>query len=149
LRDTVQIALEMAGAENAGQLAAVPMEGGAKGDSQHYAIPAMPDDWQPTLDTLRPPRPPTISPWDWRRMTPPLPVVFEPLARMTDEVVQLHLEHPLVKRALGRFTAQGYGAHDLHRATVVRYGGSHERVVLVGRLSLFGQGASRLHDSLV
>ncbi len=39
---------------------------------------------------------------------------------MIHEVVQLHLEHPFVKRALVRFTAQGYGAHDLHRATIVR-----------------------------
>jgi len=149
LRDTLQIALQMAGAADEGRLKPLPMQDGARGDSQHYAVPALSDDWQPTLDTLRPPRPAAIPPWEWRRATPPLPVVFEPLARMTDEVVQLHLEHPFVKRALSRFTAQGYGVHDLHRATVLRYGGSHERVVLVGRLSLFGQGATRLHDSLV
>jgi len=27
---------------------------------------------------------------------------------MTDEVVQLHLEHAIVRRLLGRFTAQGF-----------------------------------------
>jgi hypothetical protein len=51
---------------------------------------------------------------------------------------------------LGRFLSQGYSAHDLSRVTVVRT--RHDglvRVIAFGRLSLFGQGAARLHDQLV
>ena len=56
---------------------------------------------------------------------------------------------PFVRRALARFTSQGYAAHDLHRATLVRYRGTHARVVLIARMSLFGTWASRLHDGLL
>ena len=112
-------------------------------------MPTLPPDWARTLDTLRPPRPKDIAPWEWRNGTPPKPVVFEPINRMTDEVSQLHLEHPFVRRALSRFTAQGYATHDLHRVALVRYRGTHERLVLIARMSLFGAGATRLHDSLV
>ena len=41
------------------------------------------------------------------------PVVFEDPGMMTDEVVHLHLEHRVVQRLLGRFTAQGFVHHDL------------------------------------
>ena len=151
LRETLSMALALAGAEHEGRF--TPSDASRDPDHQgeptHYLVPELPDDWARTLDTLRPPRPKSETPWAWRNATPPKPVVFEPLARMTDDVIQLHLEHPFVRRALARFTAQGYAAHDLHRATLVRYRGMHARVVLVARLSLFGAGASRLHDSLV
>jgi len=51
---------------------------------------------------------------------------------------------------LGRFLSQGYSAHDLSRITIVRT--RHDalvRVIAFGRLSLFGAGATRLHDQLV
>jgi len=151
LRETVSMALALAGAANDGRFE--PTDAARDPDhpdeTTHYLVPTMPDDWARTLDTLRPPRPASEPPWAWRAATPPKPVVFEPLRRMTDDVIQLHLEHPLVRRALARFTAQGYAAHDLRRATLVRYAGTHERVVLIARMSLFGAGASRLHDSLV
>lgn len=151
LRETLTMALDLAGAENGGRFE--PSDAARDPDHPdeptHYLVPELPEDWAGTLDTLRPPKPKAEAPWAWRNATPPKPVVFEPLRRMTDDVVQLHLEHPFVRRALARFTAQGYAAHDLHRATLVRYRGTHERVVLIARMSLFGAGASRLHDSLV
>ena len=55
-----------------------------------------------------------------------------------------------MQRVLGRFLSQGYSAHDLSRVTVVRT--RHDslvRVIAFGRLSLFGPGATRLHDKLV
>jgi hypothetical protein len=63
--------------------------------------------------------------------------------------VQLHLEHPFVKRVLSRFRSQGFGAHDLSRVTVLpskREDLPH--VAAIARLSLFGTGATRLHDEL-
>ena len=69
---------------------------------------------------------------------------------MNSALAHLHLQHPFVQRVLGRFLSQGYSAHDLSRVTVVRT--RHDslvRVIAFGRLSLFGPGATRLHDQLV
>jgi hypothetical protein len=69
---------------------------------------------------------------------------------MNAALAHLHLQHPFVQRVLGRFLSQGYSAHDLSRVTVVRT--RHDalvRVIAFGRLSLFGRGATRLHDQLV
>jgi len=64
--------------------------------------------------------------------------------------VHLHLQHPFVQRALSRFLAQGTSVHDLSRVTVVRTRyTSAARVVAFGRLSLFGRGATRLHDKVI
>jgi hypothetical protein len=68
---------------------------------------------------------------------------------MNSAAAQLHLSHPFVKRILSRFLSQGYSAHDLSRVTIVRSRDSLIRVIAFGRLSLFGRGASRLHDQLV
>ncbi|MES1244266.1 MAG: DISARM system SNF2-like helicase DrmD [Acidobacteriota bacterium] len=114
-----------------------------------YVLPGLPETWQATLDTLRPPRRRDEAFWDWRHR-PPLPVVFKPLDRLDGSRVHLHLQHPFVQRLLSRFLAQGYGAHDLSRVTAVRDPYGAQVVVLVfGRLSLFGAGAARLHDQLV
>ena len=68
---------------------------------------------------------------------------------MTDEVVQLHLEHRLVQRLLGRFTAQGFVYNDLSRACLAQTTDPIPRVVLLGRLCLYGFGAARLHEELI
>jgi hypothetical protein len=69
---------------------------------------------------------------------------------MRDDVVHLHLAHPFVQRVLGRFLAQGFSAQDLSRVTVVRNKHDHvARVLVLGRLTLFGPGALRLHDELI
>jgi hypothetical protein len=149
LRETVGIALAMGGSEGGFEVTTEARDVGYPTEAPHYRVPKMPADWGRTLDTLRAPKPKDLGWWEWRDAHPPRPVVFEPLRRMTDDVIQLHLEHPLVRRALRRFTAQGYAAHDLSRASLLQYAGTRERVVLVGRVSLFGAGATRLHDGLV
>lgn len=68
---------------------------------------------------------------------------------MTDEVVHLHLEHRVVQRLLGRFTAQGFIHNDLSRACLAQTVDPIPRVVLIGRLMLYGAGAARLHEELM
>lgn len=114
-----------------------------------FRLPALPDAWQATVDTLRPSRDPEEALWQWRQR-PPLDVVFEPPTRLRADRVHLHLEHPLVTRLLSRFLAQGFGAEDLSRVTVLADAESARlHAVAIGRLALFGAGASRLHDELV
>ena len=113
-----------------------------------YTLPALPDSWASTVDSLRPPRGREEYFSDWRQREP-LPVVFEPPPKMNSAVAQLHLSHPFVKRILSRFLSQGYSTHDLNRVTVVRSRDNLVRVIAFGRLSLFGRGATRLHDQLI
>ena len=68
---------------------------------------------------------------------------------MDDEVVHLHLEHRVVQRLLGRFTAQGFVHHDLSRACLAQTTDAIPRVLLLGRLCLYGPGAARLHEELI
>jgi hypothetical protein len=105
--------------------------------------------WQATLDTLRVPRRSGEKLTDWRREAPVRPVVFEDQGVMTEEVVHLHLEQRLAQRLLARFRAQGFVHHDLSRACVTQVSDSIPRVVLLGRLSLYGTRAERLHEQLV
>jgi hypothetical protein len=63
--------------------------------------------------------------------------------------VHLHLEHRLVQRLLSRFLAQGFLHHELKRACVVPCRDPQPRLIVLGRLSLFGEGAARLHDELI
>jgi hypothetical protein len=64
------------------------------------------------------------------------------------DVVQLHLEHRLVKRLISRFASQGFRS-SIGRITAIVGPGAQPRVVLVGRLSLFGPGARRLHEEII
>lgn len=119
------------------------------GDRDAYELPEMGEIWQRTLDSLRPPRPRDEPVYEWRHR-PPKPVVFVPLERMTEDVEQLHLEHPLVQRLLTRLRALGVTRRDLSRVTIVRDPErATARVVAFGRLSLFGPGAARLHDEVI
>ena len=68
---------------------------------------------------------------------------------MDDEVVHLHLEHRVVQRLLGRFIAQGFVHHDLSRACLAQTSDAIPRVILLGRLCLYGPGAARLHEELI
>jgi hypothetical protein len=63
--------------------------------------------------------------------------------------VHLHLEHRVVQRLLGRFLAQGFVHHDLSRTCLGASRDEHARVVLLGRLALYGGGAARLHEEIV
>ena len=86
---------------------------------------------------------------EWRREAPIRPVVFEDAGVLTDQTVHLHLEQRVAQRLLARFRSQGFVHHDLSRACLVQSADSIPRVVLLGRLCLFGSRAERLHEVLI
>jgi ERCC4-related helicase len=110
--------------------------------------------WASLFDELRPGR--SATPKDrarWRRETPVRGLVFAPPVVKEGEpepqdVVQLHLEHRLVKRLLSRFVSQGFRT-SIGRITAIVSTGAQPRVVLLGRLCLFGPGARRLHEEII
>ena len=55
----------------------------------------------------------------------------------------------MAQRLLARFRSQGFIHHDLSRACLAQAADSIPRVILLGRLSLYGRGAERLHEELV
>ncbi len=109
--------------------------------------------WAEALDDLRiRRRKRSESLKDWRANAPLRAVSFKP-AMMEDGVdvegvLQLHLEHRLVRRLLSRFLSQGFTS-GLSRASVVTGPGAQPRVVLLGRLALYGLGAARLHEEIL
>ena len=105
--------------------------------------------WADTLDSLRPRRRPDQKLWQWRQEAPIRPVVFHDSGRLDNDVVHLHLEHRVVQRLLGRFSSQGFVYHDLSRACLAQTRDPIPRVVLLGRLGLYGPGAARLHEELI
>ena len=105
--------------------------------------------WSATLDTLRPPRRHEQKVTEWRREAPIRPIIFEDAGILSEDTVHLHLEQRVVQRLLARFRAQGFIHHDLSRACLAQANDSIPRVILLGRLSLYGQGAERLHEELV
>jgi hypothetical protein len=105
--------------------------------------------WAATLDTLRTPRPQNQKLADWRREAEVRPVVFEDAGVLTEDTVHLHLEQRVAQRLLARFRSQGFIHHDLSRACLAQAADSIPRVILLGRLSLYGRGAERLHEELV
>ena len=105
--------------------------------------------WTATMDSLRAPRRIDQNVPEWRRDAPIRPVVFADTGRLDDQTVHLHLEQRVVQRLLARFRAQGFIYHDLSRACLAQSRDSVPRVVLLGRLSLYGRGAERLHEEIV
>jgi SNF2 family DNA or RNA helicase len=105
--------------------------------------------WNTTLDSLRGVKPTKAFLSDWRQENPVRPVIFSDPGRLSAEAVHLHLEHRLVQRLLSRFLAQGFLHHELKRACVVPCRDPQPRLIVLGRLSLFGEGAARLHDELI
>ena len=147
-RDALSCSLERAGAaplqedrtEDGGTIWTFPpLSGKARADAS----------WTATLDTLRAPRRTHQKLAEWRREAPIRPVVFEDAGVLTDDTVHLHLEQRVAQRLLARFRAQGFVYHDLSRACLVQSADSIPRVVLLGRLCLFGRRAERLHEVLV
>ena len=131
-----------------------PIHDHGPSDKKHgparFAFPEMDSStWAHTLDSLRSPRKKDQKIWEWREENPILPVVFESPEHIDDTCVHLHLEHRVVQRLLGRFRAQGFVFDDLARACVGQTDDAIRRIILIGRLSLYGPGASRLHDELV
>jgi DNA-binding transcriptional regulator YiaG len=149
-RSAISSALEILGAE-----ALKASSDGDKPGPIPYAFPPLDQrpgadpSWADTMDSLRAPRPRDQKFWEWRRTSPIRPVVFQDPGVVTEEVVQLHLEQRVVQRLLGRFTAQGFVHHDLSRACLAQSSDPIPRVILIGRLALYGPGAARLHEELV
>ena len=105
--------------------------------------------WISTLDSLRVPRKIDQKIPEWRSNAPIRPVVFEDTGLLDEQTVHLHLEQRVVQRLLARFRAQGFIYHDLSRACLAQTKDSIPRVILLGRLSLYGHGAERLHEEIV
>jgi hypothetical protein len=144
LRDALSCSLELMGlsrisGDGDGRFALPDIETHAGGDHR----------WSPTLDTLRAPPKDGKRNFEWRRNAPIRPLVFQPPAGLDDSVVQMHLSHRLVQRLLGRFNAQGFVLHELSRACLVQSEDRVPRVVLLGRLAVFGPRAARLHEELL
>lgn len=145
LRDALNVGFELSGS---GRMERLKLQEGGK-DLDAWTLPALPSSWERTLDLVRPPREKDEAPWDWRSR-PLNPVVFEPPERMNSRLCQLHLSHPVVQRVMQRFLAQGFSASDLSRVTVLRSKrDAVARVIVFGRLSLYGAGAARLHDEIL
>lgn len=147
-RDALSCALELLGAE--------PLkESKDESGRQVWTFPPLDrraetdPSWSATLDTLRAPRKKAQKLADWRREAPIRPVIFEDAGVLTEDTVHLHLEQRVAQRLLARFRAQGFIHHDLSRACLAQATDSIPRVVLLGRLSLYGRGAERLHEELV
>lgn len=145
LRDALDVGFELAGG---GRLERETVEEDGR-PVEAWRVPALPESWSRTLDGLRQRREKDEAPWVWRRR-PLRPVVFEAPGSLTSRLVHLHLSHPVVQRVLQRFLSQGFSANDLSRVTVVKSRrDAVARVIVFGRLSLFGAGAARLHDELL
>lgn len=139
---------------------------GAAFEAGHFAVPeavtldpeapafAKDPTWATLFDELRTGRPPRQRDRaKWRKETPVRGLVFDPPVLADGEpepqdIVQLHLEHRLVKRLVSRFASQGFRA-SVGRVTAIVGVGAQPRVVLIGRLSLFGPDARRLHEEII
>jgi ERCC4-related helicase len=141
-----QLPLETARAETVGHAPTFRL------DPNHPAFAKEPG-WQDTFDDLRVrPRKRGERLNEWRKRAPIRAIAFEP-PRLPDgrdapEVVQVHLEHRLVRRLLSRFVSQGFQA-GLSRISVIEGPGAQPRVVLMGRLAVYGAGAARLHEKVI
>ena len=151
-RQALSCALELLGAEPLARSA--DGNGDARGKAT-WTFPALDrrtgadPTWAATLDTLRPPRKSDQKLADWRREAPIRPVVFEDAGVLSDDTVHLHLEQRVAQRLLARFRAQGFVYHDLSRACLAQAKDSIPRVILLGRLCLYGRRAERLHEEIV
>jgi superfamily II DNA or RNA helicase len=119
-------------------LYAIPMEGTAL---------ASDPSWIPALDLLRS-RQTDKDVRRWRREAAIRPVTFDEPGAIGEGAVQLHLEHRFVRRVLSRFVAKG-AIDDLSRACLAVAPDAIPRIVLIGRLSLYGPGGSRLHEEIL
>lgn len=147
LRDVVNVGLKLAG---------LPLLTERKGSPGVFDVPPLDKltgtdaTWRDIMDTLRVPRTRKMPEWEWRAKNAPRPVSFSPSTTLASETVQLHLQHKLTQRILAMFRAQAFGEDRLSRVTVV-VDPTHRRhrVLALGRLSLYGPGASRLHEELL
>lgn len=152
-RDAISASLEILGANSLQPVD--PNEAAYEPATAKWDIPALDQrfgadsTWATTLDTLRAPRKRGQKLWDWRRESPIRPVVFRDPGSLDGEVVHLHLEHRIMQRLLSRFLAQDFLHDELTRACVCLTDRPIPSVVVLGRLSLYGDRASRLHDEVI
>ncbi|MEA5466879.1 DISARM system SNF2-like helicase DrmD [Leptothoe sp. PORK10 BA2] len=152
-RDAISASLEVLGARSLSPIS--EKEALENPDHARWEIPSLDEKlgtdptWAATLDTLRAPRQRHQKLWEWRKEAPIRPVIFRDSGTLDGEAVHLHLEQRLVQRLLGRFLAQGFVHDDLTRACVCLTDTALPRVIMLGRLSLYGDGAARLHDEIV
>lgn len=137
---------------DADSLAPIPS---APGEPQRYQFPNLDlrygadHRWTDTLDTLRKTPENGRKDYGWRRESPLRPIVFDSPSGIDDDVVQLHLSHRVVQRLLSRFLSQGFIHHELSRACFGQTRDGIPRVILLGRLALYGKGAARLHEEIL
>ncbi|MEN9358939.1 MAG: hypothetical protein RL095_474 [Verrucomicrobiota bacterium] len=148
-REALGCSLNLLGAEPLQSLPPLP------GSPQRWAFPNLDTrrgadpSWSGTLDSLRAAPDNGKRDWEWRRQSPVRPVVFDPPEGIDDGAVQIHLEHRITRRLLGRFLAQGFVHHDLSRACLAQSEDSTPRVVILGRVAIYGPGAVRLHEEVI
>jgi hypothetical protein len=134
-------------------------EGNAIGRVKTYHFdpkaPAFAKDagWDDAFDDLRiRPRRRGERLGEWRRDAPLRSIAFEPPIlpdrRDADNVVQVHVEHRLVRRLLSRFLSQGFQS-SLSRVSVIEGPGAQPRIVVMARLALYGPAAARLHEEII
>ena len=147
LKDVVDVGLHLAG---------YPALTARKGSPGTFDVPRMDTlasgdlSWREIMDSLRAPRTRKMHDWEWRAKSPPRPISFEPATTLSAETVQLHLQHKLTQRALAQFRSQAFGEDKLSRIAIVRDPGTaRPRVLALGRLSVYGPGASRLHEEIL
>lgn len=105
--------------------------------------------WSRTLDSLRTPPKSGKRDYAWRKDAEIRPITFIPPDTLENEVVQLHLGHRISQRLLSRFLSQGFIYDELSRTCFAQSEDKIPRVVLLGRLGLYGPKASRLHEEVI
>ena len=149
-RDALNCALDLLGVS--GLVKGVDQSGQpcwCLGNPEALAAGSNDRSWEHTLDSLRGAWDRKTPLWQWRQDNPVRPVIFSDPGRLNAEAVHLHLEHRFAQRLLSRFLSQGFLHHELSRACVLPSPDPQPKVLVFGRLSLFGQGATRLHDELI
>jgi superfamily II DNA or RNA helicase len=156
LQSVIALAIQRTGTADAATLPPAAMVGTTPVFALDRAAPTLAADpgWQPLFDELRarPPHP-GEKPGQWRASADAgvRRVSFAPaiLADGRDaDVVQLHLEHRLVRRLLGHFLSAGF-RQGLQRTCVIESPAPIARVLLIGRLALYGEHAARLHEEIL
>jgi SNF2 family DNA or RNA helicase len=105
--------------------------------------------WSTTIDSLRQPPKDGKRDYLWRKNAKIRPITFTPPDTIESGIVQLHLGHRIAQRLLSRFLSQGFIYDELSRTCFAQSEDKISRVVLLGRLGLYGPGASRLHEEIV
>ena len=152
-RQTLSVSLRLAGAPAITE--GDPNREQEQDTPRTFVFPATSDSlasdpgWTAAFDTLRDRKRRGETFGEWRRRACVRPIVFEDTGRLGENAVQLHLEHRVAQRLLSRFTSQGLIHHDLSKACLTAAPDAVPRVILFGRLAVYGPHAARLHEEIV